>query len=364
MLNILLVFLLHNPIITRHDTTQEQHLVNPDQFENVVQLKLKDITGWVEMEGTFIEKNWIITAAHGLTSVEVNQKIRLFDTVFTINKIVTHPDWDGNKNDIALIQLDKEAMNIQPVTLYENKNELNKNITITGRGWTGNGLTGPVTNDQTLRLATNKIDSVSTSWIKFRFDAPNDKNTTELEGISGPGDSGGPAFFKIEEKQYLVGISSHQLNEQLGLKEGTYGVIEYYTRVSNYIDWIEKVLSGSYFEANSTVVNTPNKWGFPDTPIGRKATIIMEAIAKKEISEQLVTDMFFKKFSESTNLYAFLKTGSELMDNPVLKEIKTAKKHVLRFTVLSGEKVFYIQFDAEKRNNYLIGGMIIKKIDD
>ena len=65
---------------------------------------------------------------------------------------------------------------------------------------------------------------------------------TPLEGISGDGDSGGPALLTAEETLYVAGISSYQDENSYGL--GTYGVKEYYVRVSQYAGWIEQVQSG------------------------------------------------------------------------------------------------------------------------
>lgn len=72
--------------------------------------------------------------------------------------------------------------------------------------------------------------------------------------------------------------------------------------------------------------------------------------------------MFTKSFQQSTDLLAFLQAGSKVLRQPKIKEYKIIKKHVLRFTVEAKEGLYYVQFDAEKRNDYRIGGMIIKKI--
>jgi len=69
------------------------------------------------------------------------------------------------------------------------------------------------------------------------FDSTESENTTELEGVSGPGDSGGPAFIDLDDVRYIVGVSS---NQQDNGKEGVYGVTEYYARISFYKKWIEK----------------------------------------------------------------------------------------------------------------------------
>jgi hypothetical protein len=50
--------------------------------------------------------------------------------------------------------------------------------------------------DRRLRAATNRVEKADGPFLQFRFDAPEDPNVTDLEGISGPGDSGGPAYIE------------------------------------------------------------------------------------------------------------------------------------------------------------------------
>ena len=64
-----------------------------------------------------------------------------------------------------------------------------------------------------------------------------------MEGISGPGDSGGPAFIFVAGKGYLAGISSGQSTRATKGKEGVYGVREYYVRVSSYVNWISTTIA-------------------------------------------------------------------------------------------------------------------------
>lgn len=360
---IILIFVTSiNTIITRHDISEEKFFVNPQDFPNVIQLNLRDASGIVQMEGTFIEKDWIVTAAHGLNSVEENQTIRIFDSIYILKKIVVHPTWEGFEDDIALIQLDREISKINPTPLYKKLDELNKEITIVGRGWSGTGITGLKNNDQKLRRATNRIDSTSTHWLKFRFDEPNNPNITELEGISGSGDSGGPAFIKFEGQNFLAGISSNQLNEKIGIEEGHYGVIEYYTRVSKYTHWIDEVITGKFNVEDPTLFNGAGNWGLPETEIGKKATELMNALASKHISDTMMQNVFYKSFRESFDLKGFVQGISNSLTNPKIIEIKKAKKNVLVFTIQSEDKNYLIQLDADKRDGYLIGGMVYKKL--
>ena len=95
-----------------------------------------------------------------------------------------------------------------------------------------------------MRAATNRVERAEGSLLQFRFDAPGDPGATELEGISGPGDSGGPAYAETDGVRYVIGVSSAQDSRPADRKVGRYGVLEFYARVSHFADWIERTMRG------------------------------------------------------------------------------------------------------------------------
>ena len=109
----------------------------------------------------------------------------------------------------------------------------------------GTGLTGPEGNDGRFRAATNRVDEATDAYLVWEFEDPRKRpeKTTRLEGISGPGDSSGPAFIQVDGEYLIAGISSGQSTSATGGREGLYGVTEYYTRVSAYLEWIDTALS-------------------------------------------------------------------------------------------------------------------------
>jgi len=167
-------------------------------------------------------------------------KVKINDKEFLIAEVFVHPKFETIINDIALVRLQSKASNNRYVRLNMSIKETEQLIIIAGMGDVGTGLTGPKMWDKITRGATNKIEGADDKWIWFTFDAPGSANVTELEGISGPGDSGGPALIESENNLFLAGISSHQKGE--GKKKGTYGVIEYYTKVSGYYNWITETM--------------------------------------------------------------------------------------------------------------------------
>lgn len=240
-------------LIVRHDAVDDALLELAKQYPQIVHFN--------NGEGTLIAPNWVLTAAHvgELYEKETDAKklmITCNGQSYRIEKVYNHPNYvalEGKEieNDVALIKLSTPVKNVRPAKIYKRKDEKGKIITLVGSGYPGTGLTGPQKEkwDHKTRAATNKIDDIERNFIHFRFDSPDSKEATKLEGVSGPGDSGGPAFLNIKNEVYIIGISSHQKayieiddkgNETGG--EGKYTAVEFYSRVSDYVDWINSVI--------------------------------------------------------------------------------------------------------------------------
>lgn len=237
------------PIIIRHDKNDVDYQNLAKQFEKkICHLNLgKNVP---DGAGTLIHTNWVLTAAH--CAIEIQDKlvrdenhfVTIADEQHQVDKVIIHENWaDNEAYDIALLHITQASTKGETVKIYTGKDELNKVVYVVGMGDTGNGANGITGNDSKLRAATNKVDEATDFWLKWTFDNPetNPDKATELEGISGPGDSGGPAFIINHGDIYIVGISSGQSTRNSNGKEGVYGVLEYYTRVSMYVDWIEKI---------------------------------------------------------------------------------------------------------------------------
>ena len=199
--------------------------------------------------GTFIQPNWILTAGHVLESPRVGEDVTVNGVKYAIKRKIIHPDYNlrgAVNHDIALIELEQKVPNVELAILYEKSDEVGKEIIFAGTGWAGTGdkgmVDGAINKDRKLRAAQNLIDGTKPSYIRFTFDAPDSENVLPLEGISGPGDSGGPALWFDGDQAYIMGVSSHQDGRDTGKPEGVYGVYEYYTRVSEYLPWINKVM--------------------------------------------------------------------------------------------------------------------------
>jgi hypothetical protein len=149
----------------------------------------------------------------------------------------------GKQNDLALIKLTKPVLSVAPVKLYRQQDEREQVLWFIGSGGTGNGLTGETIgykeNNGVLRKAQNKVVAVTKSDLRFVFESG--QHGLELEGVSGNGDSGGPAYLKKDDGYYLLGVSSRV--DSWFKDVGEYGVKELYTRVSSHANWIDQVMT-------------------------------------------------------------------------------------------------------------------------
>jgi len=231
-------------IIRRHDRPDSLYVALGRGYESLVHINLATPTGAADGEGTLIAPRWVLTAAHVATEVRLGHRIAVGGALHAVDSIILHPDWDDGPHDIALLRLAMAVKTTAPAVLYRDTAELDRTVVLVGYGDIGDGLTGPRDNDGRVRGATNLVDEATDFWLKLVFDPPGSGRTTELEGVSGPGDSGGPAFLHGVEDEVIVGVSSAQSTRAAGGQPGRYGVTEYYTRVSRYVAWVERTIGG------------------------------------------------------------------------------------------------------------------------
>lgn len=243
-----------NAIVVRHDKQVNQYLANPDDYKSVFIL-YRGTTGAPICAATLISESWALTAGHCVSrsmfkealreirgmEVEVGGKRRFID------KAVSHPAWikkQGPKRpDLALVHFKDPITDIKPTPLYKANDEESKVVSILGWGGTGTGITGVEVEDRTFRMAQNRVTEALNHTLTWKFDDPriNDGRALEFEGVSGLGDSGGPAFIETPAGLAIAGVSSGQ--DSYGFERRHYGVVEYYVRVSSSIDWIEETIS-------------------------------------------------------------------------------------------------------------------------
>jgi secreted trypsin-like serine protease len=238
-----------NAIITRHDVADEKFLALGREFRDSI-CNLNVTPKVPDCMATFLNKRWIITAGHcaEVVTARMNKsgrhEIEFRGELFEVEKVYLHPRYvnDRSIEDIALIKLRVPVPRVQAIEVLSGPLYMNEPLVVAGYGDIGTGKTGPAGNDAKLRAGTNVIDRVSDQWVRFRFDAPESPNATDLEAISGPGDSGGPALVRRSGKYFIVGISSRQSTAATNGREGLYGVTEFYAHAPTYNAWISTTL--------------------------------------------------------------------------------------------------------------------------
>ncbi|MDP2717080.1 trypsin-like serine protease [Rheinheimera sp.] len=225
-------------IVIRHDKPAELYLASKADFPPLATFYN------IGVHGTLIAPDWVLTAAHTVFCLNPGQSIAVGDELVEVKARYSYPSYQlGEQNDLALIQLAKPVLSVAPAKLYRQQDEREQVLWFIGSGGTGTGLTGETVgykeNNGVLRKAQNKVVAVTKSDLRFVFESG--QHGLELEGVSGNGDSGGPAYLKQDDGYYLLGVSSRV--DSWFKDVGEYGVKELYTRVSSHANWIDQVMA-------------------------------------------------------------------------------------------------------------------------
>jgi len=239
-------------IVIRHDVDDRKYRADETKMPAIFAI-YRNKSGRKDCVATLIDEKWAVTAAHctkdrpfldamavpgGTFEVEIaGRKAR-------IDKVIRHPASERARNgafeewvDLALIRFSQPIKRVRVVKLHSGRSERGTEVLLPGWGTSGNGDVGLKEPDGLFRIAENRVDRVSHGWIMWKFEDPRtDPMTLRLEGVSGPGDSGGPALVKRSNGYEILGVSSSQ--RTFGKPEGTYGVMEGYVRVSTFAPWI------------------------------------------------------------------------------------------------------------------------------
>ncbi len=237
------------PIIVSHQANDAAHLRLANDYPAPIVLR-RNYAGSADGMGTWIAEDWILTAAHVAEGFRAGDPIGDKDRL-VVADVAIHPDWPAEPIDLALIRVASGPPDIDIVPRCRTDDYAGATIVFVGAGDIGTGETGPAGADGRMRMARNRVTVADDKFLQFEFDAPGSSSALGLEGISGPGDSGGPAYVERENGVCVVAVSSGQDTEATGGAEGKYGVVEFYSRADVQHVWIDSVIVHSSVEAYS-----------------------------------------------------------------------------------------------------------------
>ncbi len=235
-------------LVVRHDVADAAYLARESEFPAIFSL-YRTRAGHPDCLATLIAPRYALTAAH---CTEVKKLRAAIDSgsgypveiaghANTVVALIVPPARvDGSQPDVAVLRLGSTAVGITPITPYAMSDEVGRIVLMPGWGGTGTGKTGAGPSDGLFRVAENRVDRAENGRLYWMFDDPAAGRALTLEGISGPGDSGGPALMRTANGWAVVGVSSAQRNGDG--PEGVYGVEEVFVRVSDLAGWIERIL--------------------------------------------------------------------------------------------------------------------------
>ncbi len=267
---------------TRHDRPDSLYtdLAADARFAAVGKITGSEPSGSFLASGTLIRDQWVLTAAHVVDGTDghgaglSNLKFQVGGANYSADAWFVHPNWSasgGESNlfagwDLGLVRLDQAVSNIAPASLFTSSHELSQVGTIVGFGETGTGLTGAQPNTAGIKRAGNNIVDIAgiqttpgstvsighERMLAIDFDQPGNPSVSTLGGttplnleyLAAPGDSGGGLFLEVGGEMLLAGVTS--LTSTLdGTVNSDYGDRAAFTRVSQFLSWIEETIAAN-----------------------------------------------------------------------------------------------------------------------
>jgi len=236
---VVIPYLLASTIVIRHDKPDTDYLVSRGKYPAAARVCNM-------AEGTLVGPRHVLTAAHVVDYMNpFHAFVHLGGKRYEVSKALYHPLAKTNnfrkRIDLAILVLAKPVTGINPIPIYPLSDETGQIATLFGSGTTGNGRTGESKYDRLARAAQNRIDEVSSQFLKVTFDPPGKGLPTE--GVTGNGDSGGPAYLTLKGKTYLAGVT-HKNEPREGGPVAGYHSMGVYVRTGPQKQWVSEAMTG------------------------------------------------------------------------------------------------------------------------
>jgi hypothetical protein len=241
------------------------NLGNKGQFRPVGRVEINYGNGYEAIgTATLFGPDRVVSAAHvfdsealaGAIGVRINfGRGRVSYIDFNSAGVVNiNPRYNPNtlRNDVSVVFL-SQRMNLAPARLYSGTRRISLGtpITFVGYGNTGTGLTGSSQFSILKRGGQNALDLYTLGGRDFEvdFDRPGypsfstlgGSTPLALEGLLGPGDSGGSVWMKRGKRWMVMGINSYGLDWNENGVEDDYGDHSGFVYLPRYVKWMRSL---------------------------------------------------------------------------------------------------------------------------
>jgi hypothetical protein len=254
-------------VVRRDDTSDSAYLNlgNKGQFRSVGRVEVNYGDGYEAIgTATLYGQDRVVSAAHvfspdalaGAVGVRINFGRGRVSTIdFETPGVVNiNPRFNPNtlRNDVSVVFLPRR-MSLAPARLYGNPRRISLGtpITFVGYGDTGTGLTGSTRFSILKRGGQNALDRYLMRGTDFEvdFDQPGNPSVSSLgsvfplalEGLLGPGDSGGSVWVKRGKRWMVMGINSYGLDWNENGISDDYGDHSGFVYLPRYLRWMNSL---------------------------------------------------------------------------------------------------------------------------